>query len=42
MATSSVKYLHFETVAKMIAAWKVDLEEQVVVQEVRSNRLRHT
>ena len=41
MRTSSLKYLHLDTVTKMIAAWKVDLEEQAVVHEVRPNRCRY-
>ena len=39
-ATISFKFLHLDTVAKMVKAWKVDMEEIVVVHEVRSNRRR--
>ena len=36
--TSSLKHLRLDTAAKMIAAWKVNLEEQVVIHEMRPNR----
>ena len=38
MPTSSLKHLHLDTAATMIAAWKVDLEQQVVIHEMRPNR----